>query len=63
MTLTDVQAHASELGFELDELDIDGMRVWQWRRGSDTHWPTFLDHDAAMSWMDDGLRTASLFNR
>jgi len=54
---------ASDLGFRLDSYNVDGVKVWQWRRGSDGSWPQFLSEDAAMAWMDHALRTASLFNR
>ena len=48
-------------GFRLEQTEIDGVRVWHWQRGQRRS-PPFLNEDAARSWMDERLRTASLFN-
>jgi hypothetical protein len=63
MTLVEVEVQAANLGFQLEQLDVDGIGVWTWRRGSDQRWPAFLDQASALSWMEYGIRTASLFNR
>ena len=63
MTQVHAEHEASNLGFRLESFDVDGVRVWQWHRGSDHSWPMFLSEDAAVTWMDHALRTASLFNR
>jgi hypothetical protein len=63
MTLLEVERQAAGLGFRLEQIEVDGVQVWTWRRGNDRNWPAFLNQEAAMSWMDYGLRTASLFNR
>jgi len=63
MVQVQAQQKASDLGFRLDSYTVDGVQVWQWRRGSDGGWPEFTDEDAAIAWMDRALRTASLFNR
>ena len=61
MTSTQVDREALNYGFRLEHLEIDGVQVWQWQRGL-RHSPPFLSEDAARSWMDHALRTASLFN-
>ena len=61
MTNVQVERRAEHLGFRLEEVEMDGVLVWQWRRGQ-RHSPPFLNADAARSWMDEALRTASLFD-
>jgi hypothetical protein len=63
MTVVEVEMQAANLGFQLEQLELDGIGVWTWRRGSDHNWPAFLNQAAALSWMEYSLRTASLFNR
>ena len=36
---------ASDLGFRLDSHNVDGVQIWQWRRGSDEHLPPFSSKD------------------
>ena len=60
MTNVQVEQRAEHLGFRLEEVEMDGVRVWHWQRGQ-RHSPPFLNADAARSWMDEALRTASLF--
>jgi hypothetical protein len=61
VTNVQVERRAEHLGFRLEEVEMDGVLVWQWRRGP-RHSPPFLNADAARSWMDEALRTASLFD-
>ena len=61
MTNVQVERRAEHVGFRLEEVEMDGVLVWQWRQGQ-RHSPPFLNADAARSWMDEALRTASLFD-
>jgi hypothetical protein len=61
MTSLHIDMQALNFGFRLQEVEIDGVAVWQWQR-SQRRSPFFLNEDAARSWMDERLRTASLFN-
>jgi len=61
MTTVEVDSQAHHFGFRLEEVEIDGVMVWQWRRGQ-RHSPPLLNVEAARWWMDRALRTASLFN-
>jgi hypothetical protein len=59
----DVMTEAERLGFHVEETRVDGVTVWGWRRGSDRDWPCFLTKGEALAWMEQGIRSASLFNR
>ena len=61
MTSVQIDREAGNFGFRLERVEMDGVTVWQWQRGQ-RHSPPFLNADAARSWMDEALRTASLFN-
>jgi hypothetical protein len=61
MTSVQIDRQAEHFGFRLEHMEMDGVVVWQWQRGR-RHSPPFLNADAARSWMDEALRTASLFN-
>jgi hypothetical protein len=61
MTSLQIDRQALNFGFRLEEVEIDGVAVWQWQRGQRRS-PLFSNEDAARSWMDERLRTASLFN-
>jgi hypothetical protein len=61
MTSVQIDRQAENFGFRLENVEMDGVTVWQWQRGQ-RHSPPFLNADAARSWMDEALRTASLFN-
>ena len=61
MTSVQIDHQALDFGFRLVEVQMDGVMVWQWHRGR-RHSPPFLNKDAARSWMDEAIRTASLFN-
>jgi hypothetical protein len=61
VTNVQIERRAEHLGFRLEAVEMDGVLVWQWRRGQ-RHSPPFLNADAARSWMDEALRTASLFD-
>jgi hypothetical protein len=61
VTSAQIDRQALHFGFRLAEIQVDGVRIWQWERG-DRHSPPFLNADAARSWMDSALRSASLFN-
>jgi hypothetical protein len=61
MASVHIDHQAETLGFRLEEVEMDGVMVWQWQLGQ-RHSPPFLNADAARSWMDEALRTASLFN-
>ena len=61
MTSVQIDRQAENFGFRLENVEMDGVMVWQWHRGR-RHSPPFLNADAARSWMDEALRTASLFN-
>jgi hypothetical protein len=61
MTSVQIDRQAENFGFRLEQTEMDGVNVWQWQRGQ-RHSPPFLNADAARSWMDEALRTASLFN-
>jgi hypothetical protein len=61
MTSLQVDRHALNFGFRLEEDETNGAMVWQWQRGQRRS-PRFSNEEAARSWMDERLRTASLFN-
>ena len=61
MTSVQIDKQAQDFGFRLSGVFIDGLMVWHWRRGQ-RHSPPFLNVEGARSWMDEALRTASLFN-
>jgi hypothetical protein len=61
VTSAQIDRQALHFGFRLEETEVDGVHIWQWQRG-DRQSPAFLNADAARSWMDTALRTASLFN-
>jgi hypothetical protein len=61
MASVQIDGEAEHFGFRLEQEEVDGVVIWQWRRGQ-RHSPPFLNADAARSWMDEALRTASLFN-
>jgi hypothetical protein len=61
MTSVQIDREAGNFGFRLEQVEMDDVMVWQWQRGQ-RHSPPFLNADAARSWMDEALRTASLFN-
>jgi hypothetical protein len=61
MTSVQIDREAENFGFRLERVEMDGVMVWQWQRGQ-RHSPPFLNAAAARSWMDEALRTASLFN-
>jgi len=60
MTSVQIDRQALNFGFRLEAVEMDGVVVWQWQ-GGQRHSPPFLNQDAARSWMDEALRTASLF--
>ena len=56
-----IDRQALIFGFRLEQVDIDRVTVWQWKRGQRQS-PLFRNENAARSWMDERIRTASLFN-
>jgi hypothetical protein len=56
-----VRAEAAVRGFELEERPLRGQWVWGWWRGDDTRFACYLSEREALSWMDDRLRRAAVF--
>jgi hypothetical protein len=61
VTSLQIDRQAQDIGFRLRGVEVDGVIVWQWRRGRRRS-PPFLNVEAARSWMAEALRTASLFD-
>jgi hypothetical protein len=61
MTVVDLSAEAAKHGFLLviEEHGSQGT-VWQWRRGTDRSWPSFLTEREAIGWMEHRIRTGTL---
>ncbi len=64
MTNQQVEFEASKFGFHLDRVedDVQGV-VYQWHRGVDRRWPSFLTEREALAWMDARLSGSHLVPR
>lgn len=59
----DVPTEAERLGFSVVELKLGSESVWAWRRGTDIEWPHFATKGEAFAWMEERIRSATLFDR
>ena len=59
----DVLGEAQNLGFAVSKEVRNGETVWAWHRGTDTEWPAFPTKGAALAWIEERIRTGTLFDR